>query len=72
MSKTSLAFYYFKLQVQCPPGPDKMDARKLHYGLDSLFSSTDSSFTLPSLIEPVITGLATILRIPANIPGGSI
>jgi hypothetical protein len=54
--KDSTAFYYFRLQVQCPPGDVKSNAVSLNYDLDSLFSAADSIIALPTLVEPVITG----------------
>jgi hypothetical protein len=52
----STEFYYFKLQVQCPPTTVSNDAARLNYGIDSLFYGTDSLLSLPSLVEPVVTG----------------
>jgi hypothetical protein len=54
--KDSAAFYYFKLQVECPPPDAKSNAVSLNYGLDSLFSTTGNDLTLPVLVEPVVTG----------------
>lgn len=52
----STAFYYFRLQVQCPPTIERNNAASLNYGIDSLFYGADSLLNLPSLVEPVITG----------------
>lgn len=54
--KDSTVYYYFKLQVQCPPAITRTNTANLHYGLDSLFSATDSPLVIPALVEPVITG----------------
>jgi hypothetical protein len=54
--KDSTAYYYFKLQVQCPPSTPRINTVSLNYGLDSLFSARDSILSIPTLVEPVITG----------------
>lgn len=54
--KDSTAFYYFKLQVECPPATSRSNSSNLHYGIDSLFSASDTPLSIPVLVEPVITG----------------
>jgi hypothetical protein len=52
-------YYYFKLQVTCPPenNPGSGNTAALYYGIDTLFATGEMQpYANPVLIEPVITG----------------